>query len=74
MHGASLREKHRALLRNADVLLDLVRRLLRGFITLAASSGHPYSKTWFGNELDAALLAGESRAALREAMNLPSSS
>jgi len=70
VHGAALKEKHRALLADPERLRHLVRELLRGFVHLARTPGLGYDKNWFQEHLDVALQVESERVALREALNL----
>lgn len=70
VHGAALKEKHRALLADPERLRHLVRELLRGFVHLAITPGLGYDKNWFQEHLDVALQVESERVALREALNL----
>jgi hypothetical protein len=70
VHGASLREKHHRLLADVEPLRHLVRELLRGFIHMALTPGHPYSKRFFDERLDAALLDRAERDRLRSTLGM----
>jgi hypothetical protein len=74
VHGQPLKAKHHSLMQNEKTLLDLLRRLLVGFLRLTMSSGHLYTKTFFLKNLDSALLHSERRSELRMAMGLEDSS
>lgn len=70
VHGASLKEKHRALLADTERLRKHVRTLLRAFVKLATTENHGYSKQWFDRDLDTALQVDADRSALRAALGL----
>ncbi|GIH06660.1 hypothetical protein Rhe02_47270 [Rhizocola hellebori] len=70
VHGAPLKPKHQACLKNYSVLRDHVRRIIVGFLCLATSSSHSYSGKFFTEQLDAALQDGRQRDDLRTAMGL----
>jgi len=72
VHGATLKEKHHALLADTEGLRHLVRELLRGFIYLAVAPNDAYGKQFFQESLDAALQDEAKRAALRHALDLDS--
>ncbi len=71
VHGAARKSKHLKELEHERVerLRDIVRRLLRGMITLASSAGeHPYDRNFFQQKLDVTLLQEGGRKKLRTAM------
>lgn len=71
VHGNALNDKHRQSLgRVGDDLGALVRRLLRSFVTYAVGPSHAYSKTFFKDGLDAALMDATEREKLRDALGL----
>lgn len=67
VHGDALKKKHTDALANHERLIDLVRRLLRGFVHLTATSGVPGD---FYSELDSSLQHAEKRAAIRMSLGL----
>jgi hypothetical protein len=70
VHGAQLKSKHQQHLINQGPLQTYVRRLLRGAVHLRTETDGSYSKRFFDEDLDAALLDRESREPLRRAMGL----
>jgi hypothetical protein len=69
-HGSGLREKHRHCLAQVDELRSLLRRLLRSFVAFAANPPELYDKTFFKEQLDAALVDATEREKLRNALEL----
>jgi hypothetical protein len=64
VHGGELKPKHTAALQGYERLVDLVRRLLSGFVTATASGAIPQG---FYEEIDASLQHSVRRAAIRAA-------
>lgn len=67
LHGATLKEKHRAFIERHSDLQDYVRTLLAGFLRLATSVGHGDSPK-LRERLDAHLMHPAQRTSLRTAM------
>lgn len=70
VHGAALKAKHHQCLQRVDDLRALVRKLLRAFVTLAANPPEMYSKAFFNERLDMALIDATEREKLRAALAL----
>lgn len=70
VHGGSLKSTHQKHLANVEELRSLVRRLLRSFVAFAVSPSGGYSKQFFKEQLDAALLDATEREKLRGALGL----
>jgi hypothetical protein len=70
VHGGQLTQKHHLRLQSIDELRALVRRLLKAFVAYAAGPQQAYSKTFFQEGLDVALVHAEKREELRNALGL----
>jgi hypothetical protein len=71
VHGSSLKEKHHRLIADVEPLRHHVRELLRGLIHMALTPGDPpYSKQFFTEHLDAALLDRPERDRLRSKLGM----
>jgi hypothetical protein len=70
VHGGELKEKHQLRLAKVDDLRSLVRRLLRSFVTFAASPPGTYDKSFFKDQLDLARVDASEREKLRAALGL----
>ena len=70
VHGSSLNNKDRELIRNDQPLRSVVRQLLMGFLHLAESTQIPLGKSFYEQRLDGDLLHPEKRSDLRKAMKL----
>lgn len=70
VHGGNLRGKHREDLGKIEELRSLVRQLLRSFIAFAVNPPVGYSKRFFKERLDTALLNAAEREKLRTALGL----
>jgi hypothetical protein len=71
VHGGQLKAKHQRHLTNQAELQSYVRRLLRAAVHLRTEGeNHTYSKRFFREDLDAALLDEATRDPLRRAMGL----
>jgi hypothetical protein len=70
VHGDRLTDKHRARLSNIDDLRSLLRRLLRSLVHCAVHGTGTYTKQFFKEHLDAALVNSIEREALRRALSL----
>jgi hypothetical protein len=70
VHGAALKQKHHTQLAKIDELRAIVRRLLRSFVTFAASPPGAYDRQFFTEKLDQALVNAEERERLRAALGL----
>jgi hypothetical protein len=70
VHGADLKSKHQHHLAKVEVLRSLVRRLLRSFVAFAVSPPNHYSKNFFKERLDVALLDAIEREKLRASLGL----
>jgi Apea-like HEPN len=70
VHGGALKQKEHAHLANVDELLAVVRRLLRSFVAFAVNPPSAYSKTFFQERLDIALVDAAQREKLRIALGL----
>jgi hypothetical protein len=70
VHGGNLRAKHREDLGKIEELRSLVRQFLRSFIAFAVNPPAGYSKRFFEERLDAALLNAVEREKLRTALGL----
>jgi len=70
VHGAPLKDKHRQRLEKIDDLLAIVRRLLRAFVTFAATPAPGYKSLF--KQLDAELLDAAKREKLRAVLQLNS--
>ena len=70
VHGGQPGKKHQARLGRVDELRAIVRRLLRAFVGFAAAGSGPYSKTFFKEDLDAALVDSAQRHKLRQTLKL----
>lgn len=70
VHGGTLKTKHGPLLARVDAIRSYVRRLLRSFVSLAASGDATYKPKFFEEQLDAVLLDETERERLRTALGL----
>jgi hypothetical protein len=70
VHGGSLNSKHRDCLANVEELRSHVRRLLRSFVAFAVNPPDNYSKSFFKERLEIALLDATEREKLRSALGL----
>jgi len=70
VHGTALKPKHHQCLQRVDDLRSLVRRLLRAFVALAATTPASYTKKFFNEQLDTALIDATEREKLRAALKL----
>jgi hypothetical protein len=70
VHGGNLRSKHREDLGKIEELRSLVRQLLRSFIAFAVNPPSGYSKRFFEERLDTALLNAVEREKLRTVLGL----
>ena len=70
IHGAGLKEKHKRCLERVDDLRSLVRPLLRSFVAYAANPPGTYTKAFFNEQLDAALVNATERDNLRVVLGL----
>jgi hypothetical protein len=70
VHGGTLSAKHREDLGKISELRYLVRQLLRSFIAFAVNPPAEYSKRFFKDHLDTALLNAVERKKLRTALGL----
>jgi hypothetical protein len=69
IHGAVLKSAQMERLAAVDELRDLVRHMLRGFIRITVDEESAnYDRRFFEQQLDAALLDGSRRDALRRFM------
>jgi len=68
VHGGQLKERDRLRLQAVDDLRGIVRRLLGGFVHLAASDDHPFDREFFERRLDGALIRSADRVSLRSQM------
>jgi hypothetical protein len=74
VHGGELKKKHQEILNNVDALRGRVRRLLRSFVLLSVRGPGKYSKKFFREDIDGALLNASEREELRHAMELDQTS
>ena len=72
VHGGTLKPAHQQHLANVEELRSLVRRLLKSFVTFAVKPPDGYSKKFFKEQLDAALLDATEREKVRTALGLTS--
>jgi hypothetical protein len=70
VHGDVLSGPQRERLAGAEDLREIVRRLVTGFIHLTLSEPDRYSKKFFKEELDAALIDDTTRDELRQTLRL----
>ena len=70
VHGGALKQKHTQHLGMIEDLRSLVRRLLRSFLAFGASPPNGYNKSFFDENLDAALVHAAERQKLRTALRL----
>jgi hypothetical protein len=70
VHGGSLKTKHQKDLGNFEVLRALVRRLLRSFVAFAVRPPKEYPRSFFRENLDAALVDSMEREKLRATLGL----
>src|SRR5262249_38094704 len=70
VHSGRLNEKHRQCLQKLEELRSIVRRLLRSFVSLAAQPAHRYTRAFFVEKLDAALLDDEERKKLQTTLDI----
>jgi hypothetical protein len=71
VHGGALGKKHQDRLQHIEKLAEIVRGLLRSFIGFAiAPAASGYRKSFWEEELDAALLDAARRETLRKALKL----
>jgi len=70
VHGGQLKEKHQQYLARIEDLRVLVRRLLRSFVTFAATPPGVYGRKFFAEQLDVALVDAVAREKLRFALGL----
>src|SRR6266487_264752 len=70
VHGGQLKEKHQLYLTKIEDLRVLVRRLLRSFVTFAATPPETYDRRFFAEQLDPALVDAAEREKLRTALGL----
>jgi hypothetical protein len=70
VHGTYRTHDYHTDLGRVEQLREIVRRILRGMIRLATSDPIPFSRRFFAEELDAALLQENDRQAIRAAMGL----
>jgi hypothetical protein len=72
VHGDVLSSPQRERLANADKLREIVRRLVIGFVRFTLSQPDRYSKRFFAEELDAALIDDATRGELRQTLGFAS--
>jgi Apea-like HEPN len=72
VHGGTLKPAHQQHLANVEELRSLVRRLLKSFVAFAVNPPNGYSKKFFKEQLDAALLDATERQKVRTAFGLAS--
>jgi hypothetical protein len=68
VHGGEVKKKHRPIIQDSSPLMDIVRRLLVGFLRLATGSSRFNKRKKFSEEIDAILLHSGDREELRQAM------
>jgi Apea-like HEPN len=73
VHGGALGKKHQDRLQHIETLAEMVRRLLRAFVGFAIAPVSGYEKSFWQEDLDAALLDAAKREKLREALKLSQS-
>ena len=71
VHGTRRISDYQADRARADQLQEIVRRILRGMIRLATTEPVPFSRRFFAEELDAALLEENGRRAVKAGLGLP---
>jgi len=70
VHGGELKPKQHDTIARVDDLRAHVRRLLRAFVLLAIRDDAIYTRTFFRERLDSALLNEVQRNELRKALGL----
>ena len=70
VHGGAISKKHQDRLQQIEELAEIVRRLLRSFVGIATAPVSGYKRSFWQEELDAALLDATKREKLREALKL----
>ena len=70
VHGAHLKKKHEGRLARVDELRSMVRTVVRSFVAFATNPPHDYGKSFFEQQLDAALVDASEREKLRAALGL----
>jgi hypothetical protein len=70
VHGGAIGKKHQDRLQDIERLAEIVRRLLRSFVEFAIAPVNSYERSFWEEELDAALLDAAKREKLREALKL----
>ncbi len=73
VHGDTLGKKHQDRLLRLEDLRAIVRRLLRSFVEFAVAPASSYDKSFWQEQLDAALVDTAEREKLREALKLTQS-
>jgi hypothetical protein len=70
VHGGAIGKKHQDRLQQIETLAEIVRCLLRSFVGFAIAPVSGYERSFWEEELDAALLDAAKREKLREALKL----